>query len=242
MITHTQKLSTDRTIKQFRGKTSNIYIIEDYGQNASFLIDCGMPSDVENLLAALSHELPVKKIVCTHFHVDHVAGWAILKELWKDCSIFFHENARPYVTGDKRIPVPAFSDIQSTLIPCMKEYGYFLNLKDLLSGTLYGTPFKKGFPAKRTEYFRENSDVIPGFMSIHTPGHRPDSVSFLEPESGVFVSGDFLLVLGGNVLVNKYVSSKKDQDDSVRRIRNLKEIRYLYPGHGVCRPFAPDSL
>jgi glyoxylase-like metal-dependent hydrolase (beta-lactamase superfamily II) len=124
----------------------------------------------------------------------------------------------------------------------MKEYGYFLNLKDILSGTLYGTPFKKGFPSERTEYFRENSDVIPGFKSIHTPGHRPDSVSFLEPESGVFVSGDFLLVLGGNVLVNKYVSSKKDQDDSVRRISKLKEIRYLYPGHGVCRPFAPDSL
>lgn len=242
MITHTQKLSGNRVIKQFRGKTSNIYIIEDYGEKASFLIDCGMPSDAENLLAALSYELPVKRIVCTHFHVDHVAGWAVLKELWKDCSIFFHENAMPYVTGDKRIPVPAFSDIQSTLIPCMKEYGYFLNLKDLLSGALYGTPFKKGFPSERTEYFRENSDVIPGFTSIHTPGHRPDSVSFLEPESGVFVSGDFLLVLGGNVLVNKYISSKKDQDDSVRRIRKLKEIRYLYPGHGVCRPFVPDSL
>ena len=242
MITHTQNLGGNRAIKQFRGKTSNIYIIEDSGEKASFLIDCGMPSDVENLVGALSPELPVKRIVCTHFHVDHVAGWATLKELWKDCSIFFHENALPYVTGEKRIPVPAFSDIQSTLIPCMKEYGYFLNFKDILSGALYGTPFKKGFPSGRTEYFRENSDVIPGFTSIHTPGHRPDSVSFLEPESGVFVSGDFLLVLGGNVLVNKYVSSKKDQDDSLRRIRKMKEIRYLYPGHGICRPFATESL
>jgi glyoxylase-like metal-dependent hydrolase (beta-lactamase superfamily II) len=242
VITHTQKLSADRAIKQFRGKTSNIYIIEDYGQKASFLIDCGMPSDVENLIGALSPELPVKRIVCTHFHVDHVAGWVYLKELWQDCSIFFHENAMPYVMGDKRIPVPAFSDIQSTLFPCMKEYGYFLNFKDLLSGALYGTPFKKGFPSGRMEYFRENSDVIPGFTSMHTPGHRPDSVSFLEPESGVFVSGDFLLVLGGNILVNKYVSSKKDQDDSLRRISKMEEIKHLYPGHGVCRPFAAKSL
>lgn len=242
MITHTQKLSGNRVIKQFRGKTSNIYIIEDYGHKASYLIDCGMPSDVENLIAALSPDLPVKRIVCTHFHVDHIAGWVALKELWKDCSIFFHENAIPYVTGEKRIPVPAFSDIQSTLIPCVKEYGYFLNFKDLLSGALYGTPFRKGFPSGRIEYFHENSDVIPAFTSLHTPGHRPDSVSFLEPESGVFVSGDFLLVLGGNVLVNKYVSSKKDQNDSVRRISKMKEIRYLYPGHGVCRPFAAEFL
>jgi glyoxylase-like metal-dependent hydrolase (beta-lactamase superfamily II) len=84
--------------------------------------------------------------------------------------------------------------------------------------------------------------VLPGFITIHTPGHRPDSVSFLEPESGVFISGDFLLVLGGNVLVNRYVSSKKDQDDSVRHIKNMKEIRWIYPGHGICRPFDPDLL
>jgi glyoxylase-like metal-dependent hydrolase (beta-lactamase superfamily II) len=242
VITHTQELKNNRLIKQFRGKTSNIYIIEDYAEKASFLIDCGMPSDTESLTGLISPGLPVKRIVSTHFHVDHVAGWAALKDLWRDCSIFFHVNAKDYITGSKRIPAPALQDIKSTLIPCMKEYGYFLNLKDLLSGALYGTPFKKGFPSGRTEFFRENDDVIPGFITIHTPGHRPDSVSFLEPESGVFISGDFLLVLGGNILVNRYVSSKKDQDDSVARIRKLKEIKSLYPGHGVCRPFTPDSL
>ena len=242
MITHTQMLSANRAIKQFRGKTSNIYIIEDCGEKASFLIDCGMPSDVENLLAVLSHELPVKRIVCTHFHVDHVAGWVVLKELWKKCSIFFHENARAYVAGNKRIPVPAFSDIQSTLIPCMKEYGYFLNLKDLLSGALYGTPFKKGFPPERAEYYKDKEPVIPGFMTIHTPGHRPDSVSFLEPESGVFVSGDFLLVIGGKVVINSYISSREDQDNSVKLIKGIKEIKYVYPGHGICIPFNPDEL
>ncbi|RPJ17423.1 MAG: MBL fold metallo-hydrolase [Desulfobacteraceae bacterium] len=242
MITHTQELGKNRVIKQFKGKTSNIYIIEDHNENATYLIDCGMPSDAENLIGVLSPELPVKKIVCTHFHVDHVAGWVKLKTLWKGSAIFFHENAMPYVSGDKRIPFPAFADIRSTLIPCMKEYGYFLNIKDLLSGSLYGTPFQKGFPAERVEFYIDNEPVLPGFITIHTPGHRPDSVSFLEPESGVFISGDFILVLGGNILVNRYVSSKKDQDDSVRRIRKMKAIRYIYPGHGVCRPFDPDSL
>lgn len=242
MITHSQELKNNRLIKQFRGKTSNIYIIEDYAKKASFLIDCGMPSDTENLTSVLSPGLPVKRIVCTHFHVDHVAGWAILKDLWRDCTIFFHENAKDYVTGARRIPLPALQDIKSTLIPCMKEYGYLLNLKDLMSGALYGTPFKKGFPSGRAEFFREKDEVIPGFISIHTPGHRPDSVSFLEPESGVFISGDFLLVLGGNVLVNRYVSSKKDQDDSVKLIKGIKEIKYIYPGHGICVPFESDAL
>jgi glyoxylase-like metal-dependent hydrolase (beta-lactamase superfamily II) len=124
----------------------------------------------------------------------------------------------------------------------MKEYGYYLNLKDILSGSLYGTPFKKGFPPDRAEFFSADDEVISGFISIHTPGHRPDSVSFLEPETGVFISGDFILVLGGKVLVNRYVSSKKDQDDSVQRTRQLKSIRHIYPGHGICRLFDPDSL
>jgi glyoxylase-like metal-dependent hydrolase (beta-lactamase superfamily II) len=242
MITHVRELGKNRVIKQFRGKTSNIYIIEDYADKSSFLIDCGMPSDTESLISALSPELPVKKIVCTHFHVDHVAGWATLKEIWKNCSILFHENAKDYITGKNRIPAPAFEDIKSTLIPCMKEYGYYLNLKDILSGSLYGTPFKKGFPPERAEFFSADDEVISGFISIHTPGHRPDSVSFLEPETGVFISGDFILVLGGKVLVNRYVSSKKDQDDSVQRTRQLKSIRHIYPGHGICRLFDPDSL
>lgn len=242
MITNTQNLNKNRVIKQFRGKTSNIYIIEDYGQKASFLIDCGMPSDVENLIGALSHELPVKRIVCTHFHVDHMTGWIRLKEALKDCLIFFHENAEPYITGKMKIPSPALKDIKNTLIPCMKEYGYYINLKDLLSGELFGTPFKKGFPPERVEYYKDKDPLIPGFITIHTPGHRPDSVSFLEPESGVFISGDFLLVIGDKVVINSYVSSRKDQDNSVKLIKSIKEIKYIYPGHGICVPFNADSL
>lgn len=242
MITHTQNLSKNRVLKQFRGKTSNIYIIEDHGEKASYLIDCGMPSDADNLKAAVSNEFPVKKIVCTHFHVDHMIGWIKLKDAWKDCLIFFHENAEPYVTGKKKIPPPALKDIKSTLIPCMKEYGYFINLKDLLSGELYGTPFKKGFPPGRVVYYRDKEPLIPGFMTIHTPGHRPDSVSFLDPESGVFISGDFLLVMDGKIVINSYVESREDQDNSVRLIKNLKEIKYIYPGHGICAPINWDSL
>jgi hypothetical protein len=42
MIAHTQNLTGDRTIRQFMGKASNIYIIEDNRQKATFLVDCGI--------------------------------------------------------------------------------------------------------------------------------------------------------------------------------------------------------
>ncbi|MDA3822060.1 MAG: MBL fold metallo-hydrolase, partial [Bacteroidales bacterium] len=69
MITTTQNLTQDRIIHQYRGKTSNIYIIEDKRQNATFLIDCGMPSDSKALIDILHPLQPLKRIVCTHFHV-----------------------------------------------------------------------------------------------------------------------------------------------------------------------------
>ena len=63
MITKTQKLSGDRIIHQFRGKTSNIYIVEADREDATFLIDCGMPSDSEVLFDTLSRLPELRRIV-----------------------------------------------------------------------------------------------------------------------------------------------------------------------------------
>ena len=240
MITHTQNLTGDRTIHQFMGKASNIYIIEDNRQKAIFLVDCGMPSDKEGLVGALRCLLPLKRVVCTHFHVDHVSGWTYLKAIFKECEIWFHEKARPFVIGDKRIPFPSYDDYNTIIIPCMKESGYFPGPGELFMGGLYGTPFKKGFPLDRAEYFANEQPVLPGFKTIQTPGHRPDSASFFDQESGVLISGDFLMVINGKLISNTFVANKKDQKDSIDKIKRLAGLRFIYPGHGKCVPFTRD--
>lgn len=242
MITKTQKLSGDRAIHQFRGKTSNIYIVEANREDAAFLIDCGMPSDAEVLLDTLSRLPELRRIVCTHFHVDHVAGWINLKKVFKNCEIWLHEKAKPFVVGRKRIPYPSFVDYIKILWPCMKEYGYYPKLEDLSNGGLYGTPFKKGFPLDRVEFFANEQKALPGFITIQTPGHRPGSVSFFDPDSGILVSGDFIVVIQDKLVNNSFVASRKDQEDSICKIKQMKGIKFIYPGHGYCRAFNADEL
>ena len=119
----------------------------------------------------------------------------------------------------------------------MKESGYFPGPGDLFMGGLYGTPFKKGFPLDRLKYFANEQPVLPGFKTIQTPGHRPDSVSFFDQESGILISGDFMVVINRKLTRNTFVESKEDQKDSIEKIKGLTGLRFVYPGHGVCVPF-----
>jgi glyoxylase-like metal-dependent hydrolase (beta-lactamase superfamily II) len=105
---------------------------------------------------------------------------------------------------------------------------------------LYGTPFKKGFPLDQLKYFTNEQPVLPGFKTIQTPGHRPDSASFFDRESGILISGDFLVVINGKLISNTFVASKEDQKDSIDKIKSLTGLRFIYPGHGKCVPFTRD--
>ncbi|MBW2571025.1 MAG: MBL fold metallo-hydrolase [Deltaproteobacteria bacterium] len=220
MIKKTVNLTDHRVIHQFRGTAGNIYIVEDRRKGVTCLVDC----------------------VCTHFHVDHVSGWICLKNRHTDCKIWFHEAARSFVAGDARIPLPSFVDIQEILIPCMKEAGYFPGFFDLVNGGLYGTPFKKRFPLDRVTFFSNEPSVLPGFTTIHTPGHRPDSVSFFDADSGILICGDLLMVIDGKLIINTFVASKKDQEASINKIKKLEGLKYIFPGHGDCVPFTVDQI
>ena len=242
MIKNSTDLTEDRVIHTFRGRVSNIYIIEDNQKKVSFLVDCGMPSDAEALTKVLHYLPPLKRVVCTHFHVDHASGWYILKQYHKECEIWFHDKAQLAIMGDERIPYPSFNDIVTIFLPCMREAGYSPSIGDFFKGGLFGTPFKKGFPSDRVKFFSSKQAVLPGFKTIHTPGHRPDSVSFFDQNSGILISGDFLLVINGELIDNTFLSSKEEQEESIDKIRRMNNIKHIFPGHGVSLPFSKANL
>lgn len=241
-IANTLELTDDRVIHQYRGNAGNIYILIDKCREDAFLIDCGMPSDAKNLIEVLKHFPPLKQIVCTHFHVDHVSGWIRLKKILKDAEIWFHETSRPFVMGDEPIPFPSYVDTKEILIPCMKEAGYFPGPGDIFGGRLYGTPFKKGFPLDRLSFFTTEPPVLPDFETIPTPGHRPDSVSFFDPKSGILICGDVMVVIDGKLKINTFVENRRDQENSIRKIKHLKSLKYIFPGHGDCVPFTREEF
>jgi len=241
MITSKKILNQYQDIYQFKGRVSNIYILIDKLKDSTYLVDCGLPSDSRHLISLLHSFPPLKAIICTHFHVDHSSGWILLKNQFKNCLIYFHTNAKPFLFGEKRIPFPSFASIKHILLPCMKDYHFFPNIKDLLFGGLYGTPFKKGFPLDRLYFFSDVSSILPGFTTIHTPGHRPDSSSFLHIESGILISGDFIIAIKKKPLFNTYLSSVTNQIKSKEIIiSHLSNINYIYPGHGDIINIYPD--
>ena len=242
MIKTTQTLTDGRVLHQYWGAASNVYILECPRLNATFLIDCGMPSDVKPLSKILRKMPPLKAVVATHFHVDHVSGWIKLKTVFENSTLWLNNLAAPFVDGRRRIPLPGLMDYFRILKPCMQEYHYFPRLQEIASGALYGTPFKGGFPSERIDYFSDRQEILPGFTTIPTPGHRPDSLSFLDPDSGILISGDFLLVLNGRLTSNSFVESRADQDRSIALIKSIPGIRSIYPGHGVCVPFTKELI
>ncbi|MCG6910026.1 MAG: MBL fold metallo-hydrolase [Deltaproteobacteria bacterium] len=242
MIAHRLTLEKGRTLLQHRGSASNQYILEDSREDAAYLVDCGMPSDAAGLAEVLEGMPPLKRVVCTHFHVDHVAGWIRLKRRFASARIYFHRAAAPLVEGKAVIPLPGFKAWREVLIPCMRESGYLPALGDILDGGLYGTPFKKGFPGDRVRYFDEGDDVLPGFIAIHTPGHRPDHVAYMHVASGVLICGDFIIVIDGRPLANTFLSSPPDQRASLEKIRTTPGIASVWPGHGRVSPFDGDAL
>jgi ribonuclease/clavin/mitogillin len=67
--------------------------------------------------------------------------------------------------------------------------------------------------------------------TLHTPGHAPDHVAFLEMRSSILFCGD-LLVNGGTVAINP--SAGGDLALYLKSLRRLLEDqpRRIYPGHG----------
>src|SRR5699024_1790942 len=79
-----------------------------------------------------------------------------------------------------------------------------------------------------------------------TPGHAPDHISFLHPESGIFIGGDHLSQhVSSNALIEpdkqgELIPSLQQYEQSLLKCLNLS-LSDVYPGHGeIVR--APDEL
>ena len=100
--------------------------------------------------------------------------------------------------------------------------------------------FKTPWPERDGEYRIEwralaDGDVVDAgngaLRVLHTPGHAPDHVCFLDEEDGVLFCGD-LLIQGGTVVVpGSYGGDLAAYLTSLARVRELRPARVL-PAHG----------
>lgn len=72
---------------------------------------------------------------------------------------------------------------------------------------------------------------LDGWRVLHTPGHRADSITFLEESSGIALVGD-LVAGAGTVVISPPDGNLGDYLRSLHRLRDEVQPALLAPGHG----------
>jgi len=132
-------------------------------------------------------------ILLTHSHPDHAGSARVLATRWQ-CPVYVHQDELPLTSADL-VAYRAFADP--------------LNRWLIL-------PVMRLMPRERVRKMLENADLrdavrslpasgevpgLPGWRSIHTPGHTPGHVSFFRVTDHVLLTGDAILTTSVNSML-----------------------------------------
>ncbi len=201
------------------GSTANRNFISNAGfvvtRDGVLVVDAlGSPALAQELLDEIRRitPLPVRYVVVTHFHADHIYGLQVFKDA--GATIIGHQTGRDYLTSDTaRLRLSASRE---ALAPWVDERTRLVPADRWLSGGM------------QLELGGER------FLIRHAgPAHTPEDLVVLAQARGVLFAGD--LVFRGRI---PFVG----QADSSHWIDALGELlalqpRLVVPGHG---PLSPD--
>jgi glyoxylase-like metal-dependent hydrolase (beta-lactamase superfamily II) len=192
----------------------NCYLVpEDDGLT---LIDTMLPRSGKQILAAAEKMgAPIRRIVLTHAHGDHIGSLDQLHGLLPDAEVIIS-------TRDARLLAKDMS---------------------MDPGEPGDGPGRGSFPGAATKPTRtvEPGETIGSLEVIASPGHTPGHVSFLDTRDRTLICGDAYSTLGGVATTAKGVWrfplpayacwDKPTALESAKALRALDPAR-LAPGHG----------
>ncbi|UYZ22915.1 MBL fold metallo-hydrolase [Mesobacillus jeotgali] len=200
----------------------NCYFIEE--EDGLTLIDAALPYSAKPILqAAEKIGKPIKRIVLTHAHGDHIGA---LDELKAKLNVPVYISAR-----DSRLLAGDTS----------------------LDSTEPQTPIRGGVPKNiktKPDMLLNEGDESGSLLAISTPGHTPGSMSFLDQRTNILIAGDAFQTRGGTAVSGVTIPwfpfpamatwNKEAALQSARKIRELKPT-LLAVGHGelLRSPVAP---
>jgi glyoxylase-like metal-dependent hydrolase (beta-lactamase superfamily II) len=185
-------------------------------------VDTGLPGSGPAVLDALG-ELggPLRQIVLTHAHGDHMGSAADLVDA-TGVPVLAGADDAPVIRGDKADTFRPFTDSERALMesfpppppdapppPPMRHVGVDVELRD--GDTLAGWP--------------ERAEVL------HVPGHTPGSIAIYLPESRVLFPGDTITALGGRVRLGPFCLDREAAIAGFHRLAALP-IDTLCVPHG----------
>lgn len=217
----------------------NLWLLED-GEGIT-LVDCGLGSQLTHdiwaeVLAGWLPQRPLKRIVVTHFHPDHIGlAGRLADEHRVPVLMTLGEFMAAHAIWQQ---LPGF-DIE-TMARHFASHGLSAAVCDALRA--YGNRYRKGaptLPASFQRLFDGASLEIGGraWRVVCGHGHSPEHASLYCAEAGVLISGDMVLPrISTNVGVHAAVP---DDDalaeflDALARLSALPQDTLVLPSHGL---------
>lgn len=148
----------------------NCYFVKE--EDGLTLIDAALPFSAKKIqLEAVALGKPIKRIILTHGHDDHVGALDQLKESYPDVPVYISKRDSRLLAGDHS-----------------------------LDDSEIGFPIRGGVPKKvktKPDYFISDGDIIGSLLAISVPGHTPGSMAFLDIRNNALIAGDAFQTKGG---------------------------------------------
>ena len=219
-VTH----STSNTIQLTRFGLVNCYLVRE--EDGFTLVDAGLPGGANDiLLAAAKAGAPIRRILLTHGHGDHVGSVDALVAQHPSTPLAISTRDARLLRKDTSLDpgepqtkikgsVPGVATVPATLVS---------------DGELFGS-----------------------LRCVATPGHTPGHFSFLDERDGTLFAGDALVTMGGELrtaanapwffpLPTLATWHKPTAVASASRLLDLSIAR-VAPGHGNVLPSTREQL
>lgn len=159
----------DYLIQLTRYTAMNCFLVRE--ADGFTLVDTGMKGSEQAILkAAREYGAPIRRILLTHAHVDHVGSLDALHALLPDAEVMISARDARFLTGDLSLDADEPQ-----------------------------TPLRGGYPVCTTmpTHLLKAGERIGSLEVIASPGHTPGHVAFFDHRDGTLIAGDAYSTKGG---------------------------------------------
>jgi glyoxylase-like metal-dependent hydrolase (beta-lactamase superfamily II) len=203
---------TERLIRLTRFGLVNCFLVLE--EDGFTLVDAGLRYSARDILAAAAQfGAPIRRIVLTHAHIDHVGSLDALYSSLPGVAVLIGAREAALMAGDMSL-WPGESG---------KRLLGFIHVNTKASRTL------------------EDGERVGSLQAVYSPGHTPGHVAYYDTRDGTMIAGDAFTTQGGLLVAGAFKWTfpmpaffswnKTASAESARKLRALNPTR-LAVGHG----------